>query len=365
MIEFINQIIGVMKKTIRIREEFRRDGLAFNFLVSDEIMLSIARAFPGSILQVGYPAICAAERKRCEKILEVVAGENIEPALSGHAKQEHIDILAELLNPYPRATANIWIPVSDHLIAHTLKWQPAKVLDHAIKLITYWYENYSPNAMDIALVDCTANEPELAQRIAEFSIKLHQAGARSVVICDTKGYGTPIRLREIFDSIRTNDQESLEFHPHNDSGNGIENVKAAIEYDVCTIGTALLNAGERFSMIDPRQLAEAGIDFSINLSQLQNFETHYFEQLDCSYDEIRNIFSNHTFVTGTQYRLFERMENAHLLFGVTSDAYILSKMLNSHGSFFNVNPDILAAFKDRLYQEKKIFYNCEDLKERI
>jgi hypothetical protein len=56
------------KLIIREREDFRRDGLFANFLVDDEIMVLVARAFPGSILQVGYPAICNMEREMCRKI---------------------------------------------------------------------------------------------------------------------------------------------------------------------------------------------------------------------------------------------------------------------------------------------------------
>ena len=108
-----------MPKKLIVREDFRRDGLFANFLVDEELMVLVARAFPGSILQVGYPAICSMEREMCRKILFALRNENIEPALSGHAIQEHLDIMGDLIKSYPKVTAKFWIPVSDYMIART------------------------------------------------------------------------------------------------------------------------------------------------------------------------------------------------------------------------------------------------------
>jgi len=327
-----------MSKTIQIREEFRRDGLAFNFLVGEKFMAEVARAFPGAILQVGYPAVCREEQEVCRRILSELKDTDVEPALAGHPKIEHVALMGEMLKPYPNASANIWIPVSDYLIKRTFNRKPAEVLDRAIELIQYWHKNYAPNPIDIALADATEKEAGLVSRIALFSKKLHEAGARSVVICDTKGQANPGQLTQIFQSIADVDSSRFEFHPHNDNGLGVENVKIAIESGVSVIGTALFNAGERFTMIDPRTLISHGFPIVSNNPILDQIESLYQNEIGFTPVEIKNKFNHHTFITGTQYRLFDRIWPAKLLFGATSDNFILNKMLNLR--FLNIIPPL-------------------------
>ncbi|MBD3340054.1 MAG: hypothetical protein GF353_13150 [Candidatus Lokiarchaeota archaeon] len=349
-----------MQKTIKIREDFRRDGLAFNFLVDDELMLMIAKTFPGSIIQVGYPAICSEERKMCSKILERLKGESVELALSGHAMKQHLEIIGELLIPYPKATANIWIPISDYFIARTLKCSAQEVLDHALKLFNYWHKNYPTNQIDVALVDSTEKEEHLEKRIAYFSKELHDAGARSVVICDTKGQSNPGSIQNIFSEIRKSDQGRIEFHPHNDNGKALENIKVAIAYDVNVIGTALFNAGERFTMVDPRELIKNEIALNFEPEFLIHFETMYKKRTKISFSEAKNKIYDHKFITGTQYRLFDRKDEKEIVFGVTSDTYILSKMLKIEEE---IDSHILQNLKDSLYEQKMLFYSNHKLRE--
>lgn len=350
-----------MEKRIQIREEFRRDGLAFNFLVGEKFMAAVARAFPGAILQVGYPAVCREEQEVCRRILFELKDTDVEPALAGHALLEHVDLMGDLLRPYPNASANIWIPVSDYLINRTLNRKPSEVLDRAIELIQYWQKNFAPNQIDVALADATEKEAGLASRVALFSKKLHEAGARSVVICDTKGQADPEQLMQIFKSIADVDSGQLEFHPHNDNGLGVENVRVAIESGVSVIGTALFNSGERFTMIDPRTLISHGFPVASNNLVLNQIESLYQNEMGFTPVEIKNKFSHHTFITGTQYRLFDRIWPAKLLFGVTSDKYILAKLMNINED--QINSSILEKLKNTLYKNRLPYLGKKELQE--
>ena len=60
-----------------------------------------------------------------------------------------------------------------------------------------------------------------------FTKKLHVAGARSVIICDTKGQYYPNALHKLFETIREYDQRRIEFHPHNDKENSLDNIRVA------------------------------------------------------------------------------------------------------------------------------------------
>jgi hypothetical protein len=80
---------------LKIREDFRRDGLAANFLADKEIMKYDALAFPGNIINVGYPAICSEEKRAVKNILENLKKLDIEMAVAGHALKSHLDIMGK------------------------------------------------------------------------------------------------------------------------------------------------------------------------------------------------------------------------------------------------------------------------------
>jgi hypothetical protein len=348
-----------MSNQLLIREDFRRDGLFVNFLVDSEIMLLIARSFPGSRLQIGYPAICEMEREMCHKIMASLQNEDVEMTLSGHAKKEHLDIMNALAKPYSNATVNIWIPVSNLMISRTLKWSYAQLLAYVLKLITYWKNENTSNHIDVALVDCTEKEAGIEKRIAHLSRKLHNEGVRTTIICDSKGQGEPVQIKRLFETIRKYDEGELEFHPHNDNGKGFDNLQAAMEFGIKAVGTSLFNAGERFSMIDPRDVFSKGYKITYRSQCMENFEKIYRKKVKLSLAELRQFFEDGLTVTGTQYRLFGRNQSTNLLFGVTSDRYILARLLKT--SEREIDSVLLELFKNQIYQEKKLFYSSEEL----
>ncbi|MCX7615953.1 MAG: hypothetical protein N2Z68_00955 [Patescibacteria group bacterium] len=115
-------------QNLTIREDFRRDGLAANFLADRILMEYDAKAFPGSIINVGYPAICSEENKMVRDILHDLKELNIESAVVGHALKSHLDIMAEVIAPYRNASANFWVPISIDFISRTLKKIPKRFL---------------------------------------------------------------------------------------------------------------------------------------------------------------------------------------------------------------------------------------------
>jgi hypothetical protein len=353
-----------VKDALKTREEFRRDGLAANFLVDGNMMACVARAFPGSILNVGYPAACTAEKERVSEILAAIKGLPVEPGLYSHAKKNHLEVVGSLLENYPGASVCFWVPTSRKFIQSTLKKPPEEVVRLSVDLVKYFKSNFQNN-IDVALADTTLKEEGLIERVAEMSAGLHQAGARSVIACDTRGIGTADRVERLFGKIRESDQGELEYHPHTDNGlaAALANVEIARGYGVGRVNTALYNSSERATLIEPRDLIAAGYEIDFVPEELAAFEREYRDKVGDPKQITEAVYGKRTIATGSQYRLQERFKNARLIFGVTSDKFILSKLLDR--PLERISDTLLDSMKGELYKQRKVFFTGTELKQQF
>ncbi len=337
---------------IRVRDDTRRDGLAANFRLGGEALTQLGHAFPTGILNIGYPNASSAERDACERILTTYTGE-AEPALVSHARDDHLEELAHLTSHHPRATANFWLPASIHFIRQTLREEPAAVLARGLRLVRKWQE-MNERPLDIALTDCTADEPELPARVAYWTTALLEAGARDIIICDSRGKGDGEIVRAIAHSIRAEDRARIEYHPHDDNGNALSAVCAAISEGITTIGTAMYGSGERCSMLDPRRLPGLVYDVAF----LAKFEQRYRQEVGDPDAVLEEAYGNGVMITGTQDRLYGREPGRILRFGATSDCFLASTLLKRA-----IGPAELDALKRALYDGKSTTLTAEELRE--
>ena len=335
----------------------RRDGLCLNFLMDQDEMSLLADSFPHSIINVGYPAICAEERKACERILSALQDKPVEGAVVGHAQISHFKIMSELVNKTLNTSANFWIPFSDYLIARTIRKNPKELLENTKELVRYW-KSQSNRPLDIAIVDVTAKEHQLRERLNIFYNELMPLGIRNFIICDSKGHVDKKSLVHLVYDL--NKMDNLEFHSHNDNGQAQENIRILVSLGIIGIGTGVFGHGERGTMIDPRLLiAEYGLGY--NSAAFEKFESKY-NHLIKSLNENEKIFKKDMVVTGTQHRLWGRDPTIQTVFGVTSDKYILAKNLNIKRE--EIQEDFFEFLKNGLYTERKRVYNLMDLRKK-
>ncbi len=346
-------------KNIRIREDTRRDGLCMNFLLDEKMMLKLSKALPESVMNIGYPGACSKEADMCRKITIELRNEPVETAVVGHALRSHLELMAPISNLAQNTSANFWIPFSDYMIGQTVKTSPENVLENAKNMVYFW-KSLSDSPIDVALVDSTANEDELNQRLYSFCNTLKEAGARNIIICDTKGIANSKGLEKLLSAIGR-ERENLEYHPHNDNGNAMKNVATMSRLGINTISTAVLGHGERGSMLDPRELITS-YKFPFDANHYKIFLEEYSELMD-SLDESEQVFTSDTVVTGTQYRLWDRNPKLKTKFGVTSDKHLLSKLAGIKKS--DISDLMLESIKNDLYGDRKRVYSSDELKSKI
>jgi isopropylmalate/homocitrate/citramalate synthase len=264
-----------------------------------------------------------------------------------------------MIAPYKNASANFWIPASNDFIRRTLKKNYNEVIKNSVRLVKYFKKKWSQSFLDVALVDVTHREPNIEKNVSKFTKHLHNAGIRSVILCDTKGIATPEEIENLFKKVRQETNGSLEFHPHNDNGLALRNIEVVNKFGIKTIGVALFNSGERNTMLDPRDLLKAGYKINYRQKYLKKLEKEYKEKIGDPIKISKLIFGGKTIVTGTQYRLRHRFKEADLIFGVTSDKFILSKILNVKKEF--ISDKKLEKLKNDLYIKRKIFFTAQEL----
>lgn len=337
---------------MKVREDFRRDGLAANFLADKRMITLAGRILKDSKINIGYPAICEQEYQTCKRILE--ADTPAELCVVGHARNDHLDIMAGILEGTDNSSANAWMPISDHFFRQTVKVNAETAFEGLKAVINRWKE-ISDKPFDMAFADCTSDEPGLPERISEWTDYCLNKGVRNVILCDSRGIGTPDQMVDIFNPLCDYDGR-VEFHPHNDNGVGIDNILAALDKGVETIGTAFYGSGERKSMIDSRELVNHGLSFSDD--SFNDFSEEYYQKIGDPERVLEEVYGENIIVTGSQYRLRSREENLQMRFGVTSDTYIAKKMLG-----MDVTTQDLAVLKNELlYQQKNISLGVDELR---
>ncbi|KAJ3424648.1 2-isopropylmalate synthase 1 [Anaeramoeba flamelloides] len=354
-------------KLIHLREDFRRDGLAAHFLVGSTLMRLVAKSIPGNILQIGYPMVCEEEFKACKKILKKTQDLDIEPGLVGHAIESHIKLLSGLVKPYPKASCSTFVPVSESMSQQVFKTNSHEVaLKRGVSMIKLFKRltRSTENEFDVALVDSTnLRDKNLIPKLKQFTESFLEAGARRVLICDSQGISGPSQIEEIFSHLKPF-IDHLEFHPHNDNGNGMQNLKKAIEMGCKYAGTAFFNSGERNTMLDPRELLQSGIKINFLEKEFDAFYRAYCQKLPFAPERHSEMaFGKKLMVTGTCYRLFKQDSKIPIKFGFTSDRLIISKLLNIDHK--NVTREMVRYGKKKLIEKKQITFSPKELKEAL
>ena len=320
-------------------------------------MRQLARSLPSSRINIGYPGICAAEARMCRSILTALADLPIEQAVVGHCCIRHLRLMSRLVNAVPNSSANFWIPVSDIAISRVCPNKSARdIIQAALSAVTFW-RSLSNKPIDVALVDAVGSESHCLQRVVRIVALLHRYGARSVIICDSRGTATPEHVELLMAALPCSLAE-VEFHPHDDSGHALASAEAACRHGASHIGTSALGLSERHNMLDPRSLLPR-LDIPFDDRSFARFERHCTVELS-DVPGRRELLAPSTVVTGTQWRLAGLKSDACLRFGVTSDRLMAAELTRIPIS--EITRRHLRKIKDQLYARCRAVLPASELK---
>ncbi len=155
-----------------------------------------------------------------------------------------IDRAAEALKGAAQSRIHTFIATSPIHMQHKLKMEPEDVLAQAVHAVKR-ARNYTDN-VEFSLEDGSRSEFDFMCRITEAAIA---AGAGTINVPDTVGYGEPAEYGEMFrrliEAVPNSDKAIFSTHCHNDLGLAVANSLSAVMNGVRQIECTINGLGER------------------------------------------------------------------------------------------------------------------------
>ena len=223
-----------------------RDGeQSPGFSMNRDEKLRMAEAIAGlgvDVIEAGFPVASPDDFESVRAIAGTAKG----PVIAALCRAAEKDILAaaEALKPAERRRIHTFISTSPLHMEHKLRMSPEQVIE-AIRASVTLARNHAAD-VEWSAEDGTRTEDDFLCRATETAIR---AGATTINIPDTVGYGVPEDLFRIFAMLRERvpgaDGVIFSTHNHNDLGLAVANAVAAVKAGARQIECTVNGIGER------------------------------------------------------------------------------------------------------------------------
>lgn len=185
--------------------------------------------------EVGFPVVSKPEFRAVKMIVD--QGLKMKVVCPARCKREDIDAVADT---GAREVA-VFIGTSPQLMKYSLRMKRTEVLKTMIESVEYAKQR----GLYVHAVseDSTRSNQRFVLR---FLKKAVEVGAKGVVICDTLGFATPLKIGKLAKLVRqTVPAESYSIHCHDDLGFATANTLAAVAVGFEAPQTTVCGIGER------------------------------------------------------------------------------------------------------------------------
>ncbi len=234
-----NDYVRIFDTTLRDGEQ--APGIALN----TNQKLEIAHALSNlgvDIIEAGFPIASRGDFDCVYQIAREVKG----PVICGLARTNKKDIerAADAIAPAKKGRIHTFTSASKVHLDYILKMTQDQVLEQTDEMVRY-AKSFTDD-VEFSAQDCMRAEPEFVYRLVRMAIL---AGATTVNIPDTTGYGTPQEygklIKSIFDNVPEAHEVTISTHCHDDLGLAVANSLAAVENGARQIECTINGIGER------------------------------------------------------------------------------------------------------------------------
>ena len=194
------------------------------------------------VIEAGFPIASNGDFEAVRRIAQIVT----ESTVCGLARAGIADIerCAEAIRPAKRGRIHTFISTSPQHRDYILRMTPADVIDAITGSVTH-ARNLCGD-VEWSAQDATRTERDVLRRCVEAAIR---AGATTINLPDTVGYGFPQEYGEMFRDVIENvpgaDGVVFSAHCHNDLGLAVANSLAAVQAGARQVEVAVNGIGER------------------------------------------------------------------------------------------------------------------------
>lgn len=231
--------IRIFDTTLRDGEQ--TPGVALNTEAKVAIAKQLAR-LGVDIIEAGFPIASAGDYEAVRRIATEVKGLVI-CGLARTAKPD-IERAAQALEPAASRRIHIFTSGSKIHLEHMLRKTEEEVIATSVECVRLAGE--FTDDIEFSAQDCTRSDPEFLYRLYGAAI---EAGATTINIPDTVGYGMPEEYAALIREIRRNtpgvDQVAISTHCHDDLGLAVANSLAAVAAGATQVECTINGIGER------------------------------------------------------------------------------------------------------------------------
>ncbi len=194
------------------------------------------------VIEAGFAIASPGDFESVKAVADAVKDSTI--CSLARAVRPDIERAGEALKTANSGRIHTFIATSPIHMKYKLQMEPEQVLEQAVQAVTM-ARNLTDD-VEFSLEDGSRTEPEFMYRIIEAVIN---AGASTINIPDTVGYGTPEEYGAIFSNVINHvpnaDKAIFSTHCHNDLGLAVANSLAAVMNGVRQVECTINGLGER------------------------------------------------------------------------------------------------------------------------
>src|SRR5690606_24014641 len=236
-----------------LRDGEQSPGVALN--AAQKLEIAHARARLGvDVIEAGVPITSQGDFECVRAIAREVEGPIVCALARTHVAD--IDRAAQALEPARRPMIHIFTSASDVHLQHMLRKTRDEVLALSDEMVRY-ARRYAEE-VEFSAQDCMRADPEFVYALVRTAIA---AGATTINIPDTTGYGTPQEygglIRAIFENVPEARGVRISTHCHDDLGMAVANSLAAVEAGATQVEATINGIGERAGNTSLEEVAMA------------------------------------------------------------------------------------------------------------
>jgi len=224
-----------------LRDGEQSPGVALNAGQKLEIAHALAR-LGVDVIEAGFPITSQGDFECVRAIAKEVEGPIVCALARTHTAD--IDRAAQAVEVAKRPMIHIFTSASDVHLEHMLRKTREEVLELSDSMVRY-ARNFAEE-VEFSAQDCMRADPQFVYQLVRTAIA---AGATTINIPDTTGYGTPQEygalIRSIFDNVPEAKDVRISAHCHDDLGMAVANSLAAVEAGATQVEATINGIGER------------------------------------------------------------------------------------------------------------------------
>lgn len=194
------------------------------------------------VIEAGFAIASPGDFESVRAVAEVIRDSTV--CSLARAIRGDIERAAEAIKPARSGRIHTFIATSPIHMQYKLQMEPAKVLEQAVSAVRL-ARNFTDD-VEFSLEDASRSQFDFMCRIIEDVIN---AGARTINLPDTVGYGEPgeygLMFERLIQAIPNSDKAVFSTHCHNDLGLAVANSLSAVMHGARQIECTINGLGER------------------------------------------------------------------------------------------------------------------------